>query len=91
MSYPFLIERINMQSLKITTTAGVSTLVPLDNVLSLTVSAANLITSVTYVNTSGTPTTVAVAAFNGTNDKYEYGHLTEGYIFCAHVANYRTR
>ncbi len=79
-----------MQSLKITTTANVSTIVPLDNVLSLTVSAANLITSVTYVNTAGTPTTVAVAAYNGTNDKYEYGHLTEGYIFCAHVANFKT-
>ncbi len=80
-----------MQSLKITTTAGVSTLVPLDNVLSLTVSADNLITSVSYVNTLGTPTTVAVSAYDGTNDKYEYGHLTEGYIFCAHVANYKTR
>lgn len=80
-----------MQSLKITTTAGVSTLVPLDNVLSLTVSANNLITSVSYVTSAGTPTTVAVAAYNGANDKYEYGHLTEGYIFCAHVANYKTR
>ena len=80
-----------MQSLKITTTAGVSTLVPLDNVLSLTVSASNLITSVSYVTAAGTPTTVAVSAYNGTNDKYEYGHLTEGYIFCAHVANYVTR
>jgi len=80
-----------MQSLKITNTSGVSTIVPLDNVLSVTVSAANLITSVSYVNTLGAATTVSVAAYDGTNDKYEYGHLTEGYIFCAHVANYVTR
>ncbi len=80
-----------MQTLKITATDGTSKLVPLDNVLELVVSDNFLITSVSYITNLNTPTTVAVAAYNGINDKYEYGHLTEGYIFCAHVANYVTR
>ncbi len=80
-----------MQTLKITATDGTSKLVPLDNVLELVVSTDFLITSVSYITNLNTPTTVAVAAYNGANDKYEYGHLEDGYIFSAHVANYKTR
>jgi hypothetical protein len=80
-----------MQTLKITATNGTSKLIPLDNVLELVVSADFLITSVSYINNVDTPVTVSVAAYNGTNDKYEYGHLEDGYIFSAHVANYVTR
>lgn len=80
-----------MQTLKVTATDGTSKLIPLDNVLELVVDTTFLITSVSYINSINTPVTVAVAAYNGTNDKYEYGHLEDGYVFSAHVANYKTR
>jgi hypothetical protein len=80
-----------MQTLKITATDGTSKLIPLDNVLELAVNTDFLITSVSYINSSNSPVTVAVAAYNGANAKYEYGHLEDGYIFSAHVANYKTR
>jgi hypothetical protein len=83
--------RNTMQTLKITATNGTSKLIPLDNVLELVVDTNFFITSVSYVNNANSPTTVAVAAYDGTNDKYEYGHLEDGYIFSAHVANYKTR
>jgi len=80
-----------MQTLKVTATDGTSKLIPLDNVLELVVDTNFLITSVSYINGSNTPVTTAVAAYTGVNDKYEYGHLEDGYIFSAHVANYKTR
>ena len=80
-----------MQILKITASNGTSKLIPYDNVLELVVNTNYFITSVSYINNVNTPVTVSVAAYNGTNDKYEYGHLEDGYIFSAHVANYVTR
>jgi hypothetical protein len=81
-----------MQTLKITPPGGAtSKLIPLDNVLELVVNNNFIITSVSYINNANAATTVAVAAYTGANDMYEYGHLEDGYIFSAHVANYRTR
>jgi hypothetical protein len=80
-----------MQTLKVTATNGTSKLIPLDNVLELVVDTNFFITSVSYVNNVNTPVTVAVVAYNGANEKYEYGHLEDGYVFSAHVANYKTR
>jgi hypothetical protein len=80
-----------MQILKITAPNGTSKLIPYDNVLELVVNTDYIITSASYVNNVGTPVTVAVAAYNGANDMYEYGELEHSYIFSTHVANYKTR
>ena len=79
-----------MEVLKITTPAGVETLIPDNQIFGVEVTN-NLITRVSYNNLSGTLTNVAVAAFDGTNNKYEAGELVPGNIFSAYVANYKVR
>jgi len=76
-----------MKCLKITATDGTSVVIPGSNVLSVSVSAAKKITSVSYLNTSGAATTAAVSAWNGTNTKYELGCMAPDYIFSAYVSN----
>jgi len=80
-----------IKCIKITLPNNSSSIVPFQRVYDVVVSAAGLITEFTY-NTQGTNhVTVTVAEYNGTNNKYEVGLLTDGYIFSAYVANYKTR
>lgn len=59
--------------IKITTAAGVATYI--EGEIQVVVSAAGRITDITY---GVTPTVVAaIAAYNGTNTRYEYGELND--------------
>jgi hypothetical protein len=77
-----------MKALKITTAAGVQTLIPSSQVYAVEVTD-NLITNVIYEDGS-TVVDTAVAAYSGANDRVELGCLIPGNIFTAYVANYRT-
>ena len=78
-----------MKVLKITDSSNVETLIPDNHIYAVQITN-NLITQVIY-NNAGTTATVTVAAFNGTNNKYEVGCLVPGNIFSAYVANYIVR
>lgn len=78
-----------MKVLKITSAAGVETLIP-DNQVYFVEVTNNLITKAVY-NSAGITTTDVVSAYNGTNSKYEVGCLVPGNIFSAYVANYIVR
>jgi hypothetical protein len=68
--------------LKITNTDGSA--IYSDNIISVTVNSAGRITSVTY----GSTTVSSIVAFNGSNTKYEVGHLGSRGVINALLANY---
>jgi hypothetical protein len=79
-----------MKVLKITSAAGVETLIP-DNYVRGVQVTNNIITRVSYTDLAGIPVNTEVDPFNGANNKYEVGCLVPGNIFSAYVANYIVR
>jgi hypothetical protein len=77
-----------MKVLKITTPAGVETVIPSSNIFSVEVTN-KLITRVIYENGTTTVNS-AIAVYDGTNNRVELGCLIPGNIFTAYVANYTT-
>jgi hypothetical protein len=78
-----------MKALRITTPAGVQTLVSTSKVFEVEVTS-NLITKYVIEDTAGDIASVTVAAYDGANNRVELGCLVPGNIFTAYVANYRT-
>lgn len=80
-----------IKCIKITLPNNSSSIIPIQLVYEVVVSAAGLITEFRYNTQGNNHLTVTVAEYNGTNNKYELGLLTDGYVFSAYVANYKTR
>ena len=77
--------------MKVTLPNNSSSIIAFQHIYEVKVSAAGLITEFTYDLHGNNHTTVTVAEYDGTNNKYEIGLLTDGYIFSAYVANYKTK
>lgn len=80
-----------MIGLKITDdTTGTFTFLPEDNVLSLDVSAAGLLTGYVYRDNTGAVVAVtSIPAYvKGTNSKYEFGDLSPSGYMQAPIRNY---
>ena len=66
-----------MQGLKITASDGTFSFLPGQQITELKGASSGLLTDVYFVGNDGTPDTTPVAAYDGSNDRYEYGYLEE--------------
>ena len=80
-----------IKAMKVTLPNNSSSIIAFQHIYEVKVSAAGLITEFTYDIHGNNHVIVTVAEYDGTNNKYEMGLLTDGYIFSAYVANYKTR
>jgi len=80
-----------IKGIKTTLPDNSSSILAFPHIFEVKVSAAGLITEFSYGSHGNTHEVVTVAEYNGTNNKYELGVLTDGYTFNTYVANYKTR